>query len=140
MRTLFTLTATVILIFAVGSATAETFREDQDQAVMYTPGTYIPDVHGITVLKIPPQYLEIHQVNEAAIEMESKLLARVASAQDDEVVAQLVRRLERLNTDREIDVLKIRIRYARLSGRFDLAIELRQEMLELIQKDISLPM
>jgi len=140
MRTLFTLTAIAILILAAGTATAERYREDSNSQAMYTPENYVPDTHGITVLKISPQYLEIHQVNEAALEMEGKLLALLASAQEDDVVQQLVYRLERLNTDREIDILKIRIRYARLGGQFDLAMELRHEMLELIRQDLGQPM
>lgn len=82
-------------------------------------------------------YLEIHRINEASATAESDLLARLAASQDETEVLRLVHRLQRLDTDRQIDVLKIRVRYARLEGRHELAFRLRQEVLQLMQKDTA---
>lgn len=140
MRTLTTLTAITILILAAGLATAETVRQDYDQQAVYSPRTHIPELQGLTTLTVSPQYLEIYRINEASVALEGQLLTQLAAAQDDDVVQQLVYRLERIQTDRDLNILKVRVRYARLEGRYDLAFQLRQEMLELIQKDISPPM
>ncbi len=137
MRTLITLMVVGILILAAGLAQAENFREGYDTKAVYEPRDPLLEARGLVTLQLSPMYMEIYEVNKASTETEHDLLVRVAACQDEEEVMQLVYRLERLDTDRQIAVLKIRVRYARLEGRHDQAFRLRSEMLELLQRETA---
>ncbi len=137
MRTLPTLTVVGILVFVAGSAIAENHRLEPGQRTIYELKVPALASHGHATLKLSQMYLDIHRINLEATEAECNLLAEVAAAQDDDQVQRLVYRLERLDTNRQIDVLKVRIHYARLEGRHDLAFSLRREILELMKSDIA---
>ncbi len=137
MRTLLTLTVVGILILSVGSALAENKRPESGQMTVYQPQVPSLASHGRATLKISQMYLDIHRINLDATARERDLLAELALAQDDDLVNRLVYRLERLDTNRQIDVLKIRVRYARLAGRYDEAFTLRREILDLMKADIA---
>ena len=137
MRTLLTLTVVAILVFVAGSAMAENQRPESGQMTNYEPKIPVLATFGHATLKLSQKYLDIHRINLEATEAERNLLAELAAAQDDDLVQRLVYRLERLDTNRQIDVLKVRIHYARLEGRHDQAFSLRREILELIKSDIA---
>lgn len=137
MRTLLTLTVIGILVFVAGSALAENHRPDSGQMTNYELQVPALASDGHAMLKLSQMYLDIHRINLEATEAESNLLAELAAAQDDDLVQRLVYRLERLDTNRQIDVLKVRIHYARLEGRYDQAFGLRREILELMKSDIA---
>jgi len=137
MRTLLTLTVGGILILSVGSALAESKRPESGQMTVYQP--QVPDLasRGHATLKLSQMYLDIHRINLDATTQERELLAELALAQDEDLVNRLVYRLERLDVNRQIDVLKVRVRYARLSGRYDEVFALRREILDLVKADIA---
>jgi len=140
MRTLSTLTVVVILILAAGSASAENFRQDYNKMDTYMPPDNIPASSGRAALHLSPMYLEIHRINEATTESERKLLVKLAASQDEDEVMQIVYRLERLETERQIDVLKVKIRYSKISGQYDQAFRLQRELLMILQRDQAPPM
>ncbi len=135
MRTLQTLTVVGILIFAAGSATAEGFRQDSDQMAMYQTRDPLGPGHGPTTLKLSPMFLEIYRINNAAIATEQELLSRLALTQDEKEVESFVYRLERLDIERQLSVLKVRVKYAKLEGRYDLAFRLREGIVQLLERD-----
>jgi len=137
MRSLITLMVVGILILATGTAMAENFRQDTDQMAAYENRNPLLDGRGHATLKLSPMFLEIHRINEKAAATEQELLNRLVATQDEHEVQQLVFRLEQLDTDRQLSVLKVRVKYARLEGRYDLAFQLRQERLRLLQREIS---
>ncbi|MDX2475390.1 MAG: hypothetical protein QNL91_16970 [Candidatus Krumholzibacteria bacterium] len=137
MRTLLTLTVVGILVFVAGSAIAENQWAEPGQRTVYELKVPALASHGHATLKLSQMYLDIHRINLEATEDECNLLAELAAAQDDDLVQRLVYRLERLDTNRQIDVLKVRIHYARLEGRHDQAFRLRREILELMKSDIT---
>ena len=144
MRTLKTLQVGLVLIFVLvlgtAAAFAETFREQTNQQTSLQSRDFLREIRGATTLKLPPQFLEIYRINEAAVAEEGRLLKLLAASQDEEVVQQLVFRLSRLNADREIDILKVRINYAQIGGRYALVFELRREMVELLTRQMGQPM
>jgi len=135
MRTLLTLTVVGILILAAGSVFAESHRQEFDQMAAYELRDALLDAQGHATLKLSPMYLEIHGINQAATLAEGELLAQLAACQDEGEVMLLVTRLERLDTSRQIDVLKVRMHYARLEGRHEMAFEIRDEITRLLEKE-----
>lgn len=134
MRTLPILMVVGILILAVGTAVAENPRQTNDPTAAYETQNPVLETRGHATLQLSPMFLEIHRINEETLATEQELLNRLALSQDELEVQRLVSRLERLDTERQLSVLKVRIRYARLEGRYDLAFRLRQEMLQLTQQ------
>jgi hypothetical protein len=124
-----------ILVFSAGAASAADLRQEKDKMGTHLPQNPLLEAQGHATLTLSPMYLEIHDLTQATTAAREELLAHLAAAQEEAEVQQLVYKLERLNTDQMLDVLKIRIRYARLEGRYDLAYRLRLEMLELMQRD-----
>ena len=137
MRTLLTLTVVGVLVLTAGSAMSENQWLEPGQMTVYQPQVPMLASRGHATLKLSQMYLDIHRINLDATEAERSLLAELAAAQDDDLVRRLVYRLERLDTNRQLDVLKIRVHYARLEGRYDQAFALRREILELMKSDIA---
>ncbi len=135
MRTLLTLMVVGILILAAGTAMAENFRQETDQMATYQTQNPLLEGQGHATLTLSPMFLEIHAINEATVKTEQDLLTRLAASQDELEVQRLVHRLERLDTERQLRVLKVRLKFARLEGRYDLAFSLRQEILQLLQRE-----
>jgi len=137
MRTLSILMVVTVLILAVGTATAENFRQENDKVATYETQNQLLGSCGHATLKLSPMFLEIHQINETSLATEQELLTQLAACQDEHEVERLVARLERLDTDRQLSVLKIRVKYARLAGQYDLAFRLRQDILRLMQQETA---
>lgn len=140
MRILTPLVVVCMVLLATVPAAAENFREDGLPTFVPEPENSLLDRPGRAILQLSPMYLEIFRINEAIVATEAQLLADLAVATDEGEVERLVGRLERLDVDRQLAVLKVRVRYARLEGRFDEAFSLRQEMLQLLQRDSASPM
>ncbi|MCB1183322.1 hypothetical protein KDM41_07800 [bacterium] len=140
MRFLIPLVVVCMVLLAVTPAVAESYREEGLPAFVPDPQDPLQVPRGIAVLQLSPMFLEIHGINEASVAVENALLAELAAATDEAEVERLVLRLAALDIDRQLSVLKVRIRYARLEGRFDEAFRLRQEMLQLLQNGNGPPM
>jgi hypothetical protein len=88
---------------------------------------------GHALLELSPMYVEIKDVIEKADKREAELLRALAAATTDEEVQGLILQIENLAVDRELDLLRIQARYARLDGRLDLEKRLKQKMTEVVE-------
>ena len=84
-----------------------------------------------------PYYQEIRHANEAAAETEQLLLARLQDTSDEEEFSRIVHRLERLEVERELKVLRIQARYAHGAGMLDLEMKIRSRILHILETDSS---
>ena len=137
MRTLITLMVVGILTLTAGSALAEASRTGEQTVAVPTNRDPLLEATGHATLALSPMFLEIYRLNLDAAARRGALLEELAASADDLDVDRLVRQLQCLEVEMQLDVLKVRIRFARLEGRFDQAFQLRQEMLELMQKDTA---
>ena len=137
MRHLLTLIVVGILIVSAGSAVAENFRQGYDKSIAQELQDPLLARRGHATLTLSPMYLEIHGINEAAKLAEAELLALVVASTDEGEVLRLVHSLQRLDTDRQIDILKVQIRYAQMGGRHELVFRLRKDVLQLLQTDVA---
>ena len=139
MRIHLTLLTLAIVIVAAAAATAKPLRPLNGARNQFEPRNPLLEARGQAALTLSPLALEILRINEESAAAERELLAKLSATQDEDRVAQLVSRLQRLETDRLIAIFKVRIRHARRGGRYDLAFELRHQMLLLLQRgDASL--
>jgi len=134
MRTLLTLLMVTMLLLVAGSVAAESRGRLDGRQTMYEPRNPLLDARGHTTLTLSPLILEIHRLNAESTAAQRDLLVELAATQDEERVLRLVSRLERLETDRQVAILKVRIRHARQVGLYDLAFELRHQMVLLLQR------
>jgi len=127
MRTLAVLLTVLILPIAAAAegptTTAPATAPDVD--------TMLPDA-GHAMLRLSPMYVEIRDIIAAADEREAEMLKELAAAETDAQVEILVARIKNLAVDRELDVLRIQARYARLEGRFELEKKLKARMAEVL--------
>lgn len=137
MRTLFLILIVAVLTLAAGSVAAEPARALESRQPLLEPRNPSVEARGHTMLTLSPLFLDIHRINEEAGAAERALLTELAGSQDEERVLQLVSRLQRIETDRQIAIFKVRIRYARQEGRYDLASELRHRMVLLLQDSLA---
>lgn len=91
---------------------------------------------GITTLMPSPMYLEIQKVLDQAGEIEQHLLTELAMATEDAEVERIIYRIERLDVDRTLAILKIQARYARLEGRWNLEYQLRIRIMEVLDHQV----
>ena len=71
-------------------------------------------------------------------EREDELLDALLAATDEKQTDRLIQRLERLDTDRELALLKVQARYARLDRRFDLEKEIKGKILKILNTELTL--
>lgn len=135
MRTsLIPLMATVLLLVA-GSVAAEPTGQVDGRQTMYEPRNPLLESRGNAPLTLSPLILEIQRINEESATTQRELLAELAATHDEQSVLRLVSRLERLETERQVAIFKVRILHARQVGRYDLAFELRHQMVLLLQRN-----
>ena len=135
MRTLFTLAVGFILLLAM-TASAEV--PQNPQTVSNAVQNYLVDGghSGHAVLQLSPIYLEIQQILDTTKATEERLLEELAEATEEDDAARIIRRIERLEVDRDLSILKIQARYARLDGRWDLEYQLRARILEVLESEV----
>jgi hypothetical protein len=95
-----------------------------------------PGTSGVTTLMPSPMYVEIQMVLDQAGKTEQLLLTELAASAEDEDVQRIIRRIERLDVDKALAILKIQARYARLGGRWDLDYRLRIQIMELLDHQV----
>jgi hypothetical protein len=136
MRILLTLALATVLALAASSAGAAHPSQQSGNSASFQDNP--PPVAGpnLTALKLSPMYLEIQQVLDQAGQTEQLLLKELAAATEDEDAKRIIRRIERLDVDLSLAVLKIQVRYARLVGRWDLEYRLRCRIGEILDKQV----
>ena len=135
MRILITLTFATVLVLAASAVGAADFPPQSGSAASFQDNSHIRGSSGITALQLSPMYLEIQQVLDQANQTEQLLLKELATATEDEDVKRIIHRIERLEVDRTLVILKIQARYARLEGRWDVEYRLRDRIMEILENE-----
>ena len=133
MRILITIALAVVLVLAVSLAGAADLPQQSSNAASFQDHSRFMGSPGVTTLQLSPMYVEIQQVLDQAGETEQLLLAELAAATEDKEVERIIHRIERLEVDRTLIILKIQIRYARMEGRWDLERSLRARIIEILE-------
>ena len=134
MRTLIALTAGIILLMASTATLAkDRVARQPDQTPRIEQTIFIERGHA--TLTRSPYFLEIQKVNDQAQKTELTLLAKLQLTTDDEEFSRIVRRLERLDVERELSVLKIQARYAHGAGMLDLEMKIRSRILHILEEN-----
>ena len=133
MRILITLALVSVLVLAVSTVSAADLPQQSGSAASFQDNSRFMGSPGVTTLKLSPMYLEIQQVLDQAGETEQLLLAELAASTEDKEVERIIHRIERLEVDRTLIILKIQTRYARMEGRWDLERILRARIMEILE-------
>jgi len=136
MRILITLTLTIILALAIATADAAHPTQQTGDTASFESHSKIAGSPGVTVLQLSPMYVEIQQVLDLAGETEQLLLRELAASTEDQDVQRIIRRIKRLEMDREVAILKIQARYARMEGRWDLDFRFRTRIAEILDNEV----
>jgi len=134
MKHLTTITTLILLILAAGVLAAE--RPPNTTPPTVPEQAAIPLQTNPTFLKLDPLLVELSHVLKTMQAREDKLLTLLLEATSDQQVATVIRRIERLDTDRELALLKVQARFARLDGRFDLEREIKEKILKILNKEL----
>ena len=130
MRILTLWTVLILTVILTGAALGEAApRSGGDPAVVFEPAPVAGP--NATHLKLSPLFLEILAIDETYRTTELFLLNELAAVTDPVEAGRIVRSLERLEMDRNLKILRTRMRHARLNGRFDLAARLKREIITL---------
>jgi len=134
MRTLIALTAGIILLMAATASLAKDRNSPVGEQTRRIEQTIFTEKSHAT-LAGSPYYREIQLVNDQTDEIERMLLGKLQVSSDEEEVARIVNRLERLEVDRELGVLKIQARYAHRAGMLDLEMKIRVRILDILEEE-----
>jgi hypothetical protein len=126
-----------IMILATGIFAADNPPIPSSAAIQQDIGIPMPST-GYTVLEINPMQRELEEVLMRMKDREELLIKELISATDDKQTEQIIRRIEKLDVDRELALLKVKARYARLSGRFDLEKEIKNRILVVLTSDLAM--
>ena len=133
MRILTTIALASVLVLAVSAAGAADLPQQSSSSASFQDNSRLMGSPGVTTLTLSPMYLEIQEVLDQAGETEQLLLAELAASTEDKEVERIIHRIERLEVDRTLIILKIQIRYARMDGRWDLERSLRARVMEILE-------
>ncbi|MBU8871838.1 MAG: hypothetical protein KOO60_13310 [Gemmatimonadales bacterium] len=134
MRILITLAAGIILLMAsTATLAADRITSQRDQVRDIQHSIFMDQSHA--TLARSPYYSEIQKVNDQTEHAELALLAELRTATDEERVIQIINCLERLEVERELDVLRIQARYARGAGMLDLEMKIRARILHIMEEE-----
>ena len=133
MRILITIAFASVLVLAVSTAGAGDLPKQSSSPSSFQDNSRFMTSPGVTTLKLSPMYLEIKEVLDQAGETEQLLLIELAAATEDREVERIIHRIERLEVDSTLIVLKIQARYARMEGRWDLERNIRARIVKILE-------
>lgn len=133
MRILITIALISVLVLAVSTVGAADLPQQSSNAASFQDKSSLMGSPGVTTLQLSPMYLEIQQVLDQAGETEQLLLVELAASTEDKEVERIINRIERLEVDRTLIILKIQARYARMEGRWDLERNFRARIMEILE-------
>jgi hypothetical protein len=136
MRILHTITLATAITLAASAAGEAYLPQQSNHSANFQDNSRIMGSSGLTVLKLSQMYVEIQEVLDQASVTEQLLLKELAAATEDDQSVRIIRRIERLEADRTLDILKIQARYARLQGRWDLEYQIRARILEVLDQEV----
>jgi len=135
MRILLTLTLASSLVLAAAAAGAADLPQSSASTASYQDKSPTLDGGGITTLTASPMFLEIKQVLADFERREDLLLKELAAATEDRDAERAILRIERLDVDRALAVLKIQAHYARLQENWNLEYKLRVRIMEILERE-----
>ena len=136
MRILTLITVLVCLSILASAACGEAPPRTGGDPTVPTETTTVT-LPNATHLTLSPLFIEILAIEERARETELFLLKELAETSDAAEAARIVRSLEWLDVDRRLEILETRMEWARRSGQFDLALRLRNEIVELMTGEMQ---
>jgi len=137
MKHLTILATLILLILAAGVFAAEKPLHNQQASVLPVEPMRLP-YPSMTFLKLEPMMEELEIILKEMRVREDKLLKELVAATDEEQADRIIHSIMRLDTDRELALLKVQARFARLSGRFQLEREIKGEILKILNADLAL--
>lgn len=132
MRILLKTTIFTVLVLAASAASADTPLDQTSGSSLFQDQSNNWGGSGPTSLKMSTMYLEIKEILERTYASEQLLLKELAAATEDEEVERIIGRIERLEMDQTLNILKIQARYARLEGQWSLDYRLRVRIQEIL--------
>jgi hypothetical protein len=136
MRILITLTFTTALALATSVAGAADLSTRSGSSTTFQDNSGVTGSPGVTALQLSPMYVEIQEVLDQAGKTEQLLFMELAAATEEEDVQRIIHRIERLEMDKTVAILKIQARYARLEGRWNLDYRLRTRIMEILENEV----
>ncbi len=137
MKHLTTLMILTLLFLAAGVLAAEKPLPNNLPTISQEVPRY-PVPVSMTFLRLDPMLEEMEIILKEMREREDELLDALLAATDEKQTDRLIQRLERLDTDRELALLKVQARYARLDRRFDLEKEIKGKILKILNTELTL--
>ncbi len=136
MKHLTTLMILTLLFLAAGVLAAEKPLPNNLPTISQEVPRY-PVPVSMTFLRLEPMLEEMEIILKEMREREDELLDALLAATDEKQTDRLIQRLERLDTDRELALLKVQARYARLDRRFDLEKEIKSKILKILNTELT---
>ncbi len=136
MKHLTTLMILTLLFLAAGVLAAEKPLPNNLPTISQEVPRY-PVPVSMTFLRLDPMLEEMEIILKEMREREDELLDALLAATDEKQTDRLIQRLERLDTDRELALLKVQARYARLDRRFDLEKEIKGKILKILNTELT---
>ena len=134
MKHLTILATVALLILAAGLNAAE--RPPSPTPTVPRQEPLPQNLSSSVFMKVDPLLVELAGVLKTMHAREDELLAELANATDEKQTAIIIRRIEKLDTDRELALLKVQARFARLDGRFDLEKKIKEKMRKVLNVEL----
>ncbi len=135
MRILISLAFTTVLVLAASVVGAADLPQSSGNSASYEDNSHILGGPGITSLQLSSMYVEIQAVLDEAVRKEQLLLNELAAATEDEAVERIIHRIDRLEMESTLTILKIQVRYARSEGSWDVERRLRARITEILENE-----
>lgn len=127
----------LLLILAAGVPAADnSLPNNPTPIIQEVPVRLMPT--SMTFLKLDPMLEEMEIVFRVMREKEDKLLKQLQTATSDKQSERIILRIERLDVDRELALLKIQARYARLADRFELEKRIKEKISKILVSELAL--
>jgi len=137
MKTLMTITTVFLLILAVCVFAAETPPTPQNIPTVEKIVSAMPAA-GLTVLKLDPMTEEIVLIRKNMLDREEALLTKLFQAQTELQSERVLQQINQLDMERELAILRVQMRYARIDGRFDLEREIKEKIVSMVNNDMAM--
>ena len=135
MRILISLAFATVLVLTASAAGAADLPQSSGNSASFQDNSHIFASPGLTTLQLSNMYVEIQAVLDQADKKEKLLLKELAAATEDEEVERIINRIDRLEVDSTLVILKIQVRYARSEGSWDAVYRLRARITEILENE-----
>ncbi len=136
MKTLTALTTVLLIILTFGAFAADIPQTSQTMPTTFKTGSTLP-LTGFTVLRLDPMTEEIEIIKKAMLAREDSLLTELFEAQTELQSNRVLQQINQLDMDRELAILRVQMRFARLDGRFDLEREIKSRIVTIVTAELN---